>query len=291
MVDIRKLDSWSSFIESVRNGPVRKVDSGGQNFPSRVLYRGHTNPDWPLWSPLDRRLTTWVKKPDGEEVEYWSARKEKGLGWYDKLCSEILDQFKQACRGVPTIDPGTTDDEYWALGRHFGLFTPLLDWTLSPYVAAFFAFGERLRNMERGGDAFTLKGSKGSVRVWALAVWDEIEVRQEFEVLQVHPRAAARQRAQSGLFTRLRSKEHLELLPYFASRGLSDALVAYDIPMDGAAHAMRDLQLMNITPATLFPDLYGAAWQANVDNLQIHFASVMYDWDPGKADTCPSTVV
>ena len=39
---------------------------------------------------------------------------------------------------------------------------------------------------------------------------------------------------------------------------------------------MRDLQLMNVTPATLFPDLYGAAWQANIANANIHFASLMY---------------
>jgi hypothetical protein len=52
--------------------------------------------------------------------------------------------------------------------------------------------------------------------------------------------------------------------------------------MDAASHAMRDLQLMNITPGTLFPDLHGAAWQANLDNFQIHYASLMYDWNPTK---------
>ena len=116
---------------------------------------------------------------------------------------------------------------------------------------------------------------------------DDIEIPGEFEVVRAYPRAAARQRAQSGLFTRLRSTEHLEVVPYFASRGLTDNLVAYDIPIDAASHATRDLQLMNITPATLFPDLHGAAWQANVDNQLIHWNSLMYDWDPG-AEGWPS---
>lgn len=289
-VAIHNLDSWEQFIESVRSGSIRKDGSGGQSYPDQVLYRGHAKPDWRLWSPLDRRLTTWVRRPDGE-IEYWSARKTCGLGWYDKLCSQILDQFKQACRGMSGADSGTNDDEYWALGRHFGLLTPLLDWTLSPYVAAFFAFVERLQYMEHGSHAYTLKGNEGSVRVWAIAMWDQIEIPGEFEVVRASPRAAARQRAQSGLFTRLRSEEYLELVPYFVSRNLTDHLVAYDIPIDAASHAMRDLQLMNITPATLFPDLYGAAWQANVDNAQIHYASLMYDGDPAKADPGPSTTV
>lgn len=48
------------------------------------------------------------------------------------------------------------------------------------------------------------------------------------------------QRAQSGLFTRLRSTEYLDIESYFASRGLSEKLVAYDIPIDAASHPMRD---------------------------------------------------
>jgi len=280
---IYKLDSWVQFIEAVRSGPIRQKGSDEESYPDQVLYRGHANTEWKLWSPLDRRLVTWVRQSN-DELEHSSARKKYGLPWYDALCATILHRFKDASRGMPGADPGLHDDEYWALGRHFNLLTPLLDWTLSPYVAAFFAFVERLQHMEHGSHFYTLKGNDGRVRVWALAMWDDIQVPGEFEIVRANPQTGARQRAQSAVFTRLRSQEHLELEPYFGSRHLTDYLFAYDIPIDAAAHAMRDLQLMNITPATLFPDLIGAAWQANVDTANIHYSSLMYDWVPAKAD-------
>lgn len=285
-LEILRLSTWAEFVQEARTGP-KKAEGSGEAYPDEVLYRGHADLDWRLWSPLDRRLAVWVKNSD-ETLEYSSIRKTKGIEWYDRLCSRILSHFKAGCRGLSGFDSDLTEDEYWALGRHSGLLTPLLDWTLSPYVAAFFAFAERLRHMEHGFGSYTIKGDEGSVRIWALALWKPIEVPGEMEIVRVQPHLAARQRAQSGLFTRLRSENHLELVPYLASRGLSDYLVAYDLPMDAASHAMRDLQLMNIMPRTLFPDLYGAAWQANIDNARIHFASLSYDWSPPPADPGPS---
>lgn len=47
--------------------------------------------------------------------------------------------------------------------------------------------------------------------------------------------------------------------------GKAHCLEAYDIPKRFAAEALFDLHLMNVTPATLFPDLNEAAAQANFD--------------------------
>ena len=95
-------------------------------YDKTYVFRGHRRADWKLESTLDRdpaaRLT----------------RKRR----------EHLDAFMFAVRGRRGSNPATLvrKNEWWALGQHHGLKTPLLDWTKSPFVAAYFAFIEDEKN-------------------------------------------------------------------------------------------------------------------------------------------------
>jgi hypothetical protein len=59
------------------------------------------------------------------------------------IISRHLQNFRSAIRGRIDLPDRyfQSDEEVWAIGQHFGLATPLLDWTESSYVAAYFAFG------------------------------------------------------------------------------------------------------------------------------------------------------
>src|SRR4051794_16880240 len=94
------------------------------NTTRRYVWRGHRCDDWPLESTFARRIKH--KKTDAAT-----------------LAKLQITRFRKATRGRRGENPPPlSDDELWALGQHFGLATPLLDWTLSPYVALYFAFAE-----------------------------------------------------------------------------------------------------------------------------------------------------
>ena len=92
-----------------------------------LIYRGQRNSDWPLRTSLDRLFLSSKNKPP----KISDAR-------------NLLKKFKYSTRGRLSSEWIPKDDNsWWALGQHFGLATPLLDWTESPFVGAYFAFLEQ----------------------------------------------------------------------------------------------------------------------------------------------------
>jgi hypothetical protein len=140
MLRIVDVDGWNLFQE--RLAEIHQAErSEGRH--AEFLYRGHTDFAWNLATTLERagkeqqRISDYyhaisLAKPQIEtftgtvwDLEVWPKVEELLL----REDSFALHQFL----GLGTYN-------YMAHLRHHGFPSPLLDWTRSPYVAAYFAF-------------------------------------------------------------------------------------------------------------------------------------------------------
>jgi FRG domain len=239
------LSRWAYFDDYIRQ---EMLDF--RNF----IWRGQCAAAWSLESTLDRLL------------------RKRGQAYNLRLRAEHLQRFMMSTRGRRGPNPPnmSTENDWWALGQHYGLATPLLDWSTSPYVAAYFAFvpeeNDRADRRAVWGlwrDAVERK-SKEIANTWTESgrapVVDLVEPRSDEN---------ARLVSQGGLFTRGPDAVSLDdwVRRNFAGEEKYIRLVKITIPNRDRDLALRTLNRMNINHLSLFPDIYGASKYANLDLL------------------------
>jgi len=240
------LSSWEVFDGFLRKG---MPDTRG------YVWRGQRDANWKLTSTFDRLTEkSLVGLDPALEGDY------RGY-----LADNHLESFKLSVRGRRGSHPSRIEDEdeWWAIGQHQGLATPLLDWTESPFVALYFAFLEAAE-------------SHGTMRsVWALSSYKAASpfgpvLSAAFEskpkIKFVRPKLDENSRlvAQAGLFTRAPRGTTVEEWVQNTFEPTSEVvLVQIKLPDVDRSECLKALDLMNINQLTLFPDLYGASQHCN----------------------------
>jgi hypothetical protein len=253
------LSHWTEFAQFVSE----RLLSG----PAYV-FRGQAHFDWPLISSLDRLEQRYPRQRTARNM---SA--EQSVGPLSE--TEHLAAFKRAIAGRRGRNPAPlSDDQYWALGQHHGLATPLLDWTRSPFVALFFAFDEEVEPEPEQRGIYALSTSAIERRDVSRSAKHQ-DNGGEARMISLISDENERLIYQGGLF--LKMPRHTDLESYigqrFAGENQRAILIKVCIPNEGRHDCLVMLNKMNINRMTLFPDIDGAARYVN--SL----------WQPGHEDS------
>lgn len=212
--------NWRAFKEH-----LLRYASLSRTVRDKFIFRGHRDSTWRLESTLDRRFAS--------------------LGPLERTAKakRLLEAFADELSGIDGSDAFEESEQLELIGRHHGLPTTVLDWSKSPYVAAYFAFeGEQ---------------APGSGLV-SILCFDQREIRaspvagdviiNDVSLLRDNIRAIQ----QRGVFLRLP-------VGVLGENALAAGLWKYTIPHSERMIALSDLDEMLITAKSLFRDRDAAA--------------------------------
>lgn len=245
-----RLVSWSRYFDLLETEVFRS-----QTLKHRYIWRGQRRADWSLSSSLDRLF---------EKLDLLTA----GPPVLDKLSAVHLEAFQYAARGRRGSNPATlSENDWWALGQHFGLATPLLDWTRSPFAAAYFAFEELASDSTEVRVVYGLDQDAVRQKSEELLDGPSLEQGRPPVVEFIDPMTDENQRlvSQGGLFTRAPIGTPIEQWVARVFENSSDAiLLRIEIPNSDRLPCLRALSRMNISHLSLFPDLSGSSRSTNL---------------------------
>jgi hypothetical protein len=219
------------------------------------VYRGQRRADWKLEPTIDRLL------------------RDRGRLLWPDIRQEHLSRFKFATRGRRGSTPPQlpSENDWWALGQHNGLATPLLDWTTSPFVAAFFAYVDSKPDDTPQRFVFAIAEHSIADKCKELkkGTTPDKSRPQLLELFRPLSNENPRLVNQGGLFSRSPDSIDIEswIRKSFKGENRSYILIKISLPNRDRSEALRALNRMNINYLTLFPDLFGASNYCNFDLL------------------------
>jgi hypothetical protein len=247
------LTTWSDFpstIDKIRKEfGEYKLEGLESTFKNRILYRGQADASWGLKTTIERVSgRTWTIYDYAQAVLLCAPRIETFTEKeWNVTPREELEGLLEKNRG--SILPYIPDYAFWVYLRHNGFPSPLLDWTASPSVAAFFALADQ-SDAERACIFAFIERKMGVKSGWIGA--PEISVRGPY--VRTHKRHFLQQ-AWYTICTSFNENQH-QFSPHESviARGREDQDILFKItiPRSERRQVISLLNESNINYSTLF---------------------------------------
>jgi len=251
------VNNWTKFEEAVSSKLYREW-----------IFRGHSNLEWKLESSFYRLFIDM-------QAIFKAARARSTIFKKDEHEKALLEQFKSnAHLYLSTLPKRNNNLEWFSLMQHYGTPTRMLDFTFSPYVAAYFAF-------ESGhGDCciYAIKPSHFTDTDrehfkdpnYKDKLFDDQREDKSFFIAYEPDLKNERIVAQQGLF--IVSSTNYETYDTIINQyNFRDSEgVVYILSHKMRYEGIKKLRLMNITAATLFPGIDGFCRSLKYQVLESH---------------------
>ncbi|HVT71922.1 MAG TPA: FRG domain-containing protein [Lacunisphaera sp.] len=201
----------------------------------KLLFRGQASSSWPLTTSFHR------------------TKRFDLIRYRDVECQKLAREINARLARRYKLSEGTDFGAILSLAQHHGFPTPLLDWTYSPYIAAYFALSD-----------YEVASDNARIFVFDIGMWGElpqpatltdpapaVSVR-EFEAYD-NPRHIPQQACHT--FSNVADIE--AWIHFLGAQHKKKFLTTIDIPTSERAYAIHDLRYMGVTAASLFPGLDG----------------------------------
>ena len=240
---VSELQSLDEFIEAVNGIKIAR-----KSYSPPLLFRGQSDSSWALETTLDRFASQRVDLQSYLDYLQRAAKPFSALS--TKSFSVPYVEVKEDLIGIFRCEELA---EFLIYLRHIGFPSPLLDWTTSPFIAAFFALeGASRRRTEKNPIAiiFLLDQNNGS------AHWEgEAHLRILGPDVVGHPRHHLQQAQYTIAIQSTDDPFKLWMVPHEEAIGASvpEPLIRkFTLPAEVRDDALRQLDSMNINSYSLF---------------------------------------